>query len=389
MNLNVLYAENDNDNQIYRSKNEPNFLVRDATQADDEQLVQLIAETMPSNGMTLAFERYPSYLSASHAQYNRPDIKLVVPEENPAQVVGMMNLGWRYCFINGQPELLRYVADLRMHPAHRGNKVLRLLMDYVYDEIPLDTIFESVVLEDNTVACNILHNERKGFPKPFHYDDIRTFTVSQARKPAQFGQYHFEQMNTNHVSEANAFISTMKQHYNFLPNYDFSGLAESNHPFWPGMNIHDFYLMYDQNHQIVGLYGLWNQKAFKQTRVVDYSLPLKVMKPFYNLYAGVRGVVSLPKKNDAFEYLMIHSALCHPEQQDVFASLIFHAKQQTKLRRKQAFCITLANNDPRIHWMSNTTSHIIQAKHYFHSFKGNPYSTFDRNKISYFEVGRI
>ena len=55
-------------------------------------------------------------------------------------------------------------------------------MDDVYDEIPLDTIFKSVVLEDNIVACNILHHEHKGFPNPFHYDDIRTFTVSQAKK---------------------------------------------------------------------------------------------------------------------------------------------------------------------------------------------------------------
>ncbi|WP_425918631.1 hypothetical protein [Acinetobacter sp. TSRC1-2] len=68
----------------------------------------------------------------------------------------MMNLGWRDCVINGQSGLLRYVADLRLHPPmHRGNKVLRLLMDDVYDEIPLDTIFEGVVLEDNIVACNI------------------------------------------------------------------------------------------------------------------------------------------------------------------------------------------------------------------------------------------
>jgi hypothetical protein len=312
-----------------------------------------------------------------------------VPEENPAQVVGMMNLGWRDCFINGQAEGLRYVADLRLHPMHRGNKVLRLLMDYVYDSIPLDTIFESVVLEDNTVACNILHRQRKGFPLPFHYDDIRTFTVSQAEKPKQFAHYRFQQMNSGHVGEANTFIRTMKQHYNFLPNYDFSGLAESNHPFWLGMNIQDFYIMYDQHNQVVGLYGLWNQKPFKQTRVVDYSRPLKLIKPFYNLYAGMRGVLSLPKKNDAFEYLMIHSALCHPEKQGVFASLIFHAKQQTKLRRKQAFCITLANKDSRIHWMRNTTSHVIQAKHYFHSFKANPYDVFDRNKISYFEAGRI
>lgn len=73
---------------------------------------------------------------------------------------------------------MRYVADLRLHPMSRGNKVLCLLMNYVNDEIPLDTIFESVVLEENIVACNILNNECKGFPKPFHYDDIRTFIMS-------------------------------------------------------------------------------------------------------------------------------------------------------------------------------------------------------------------
>lgn len=389
MNANLLYAQDDLENPIYRSKNEPNFFVRSATPADDAQLVELIAETMPSNGMTLAFERRPSFLAASHAQYHRPDIKLVVPEDRPDFVVGMMNLGWRYCYINGQVEALRYVADLRMHPEHRGNKVLRLLMDYVYDEIPLNTIFESVVLEDNTVACNILHHARKGFPTPFHYDDIRTFTVSQAQQPMQFEQFHFQQMSAKHVSVANDFVMSMKAHYNFLPSYDFAGLAEGDHSFWLGMNIEDFYLIYDRQHQVVGMYGLWDQKSFKQTRVVDYSMALKLVKPFYNAYAHVRRMLFLPKKNQAFEYLMLHSALCHPEHQDVFASLIFHAKQQTKARGKNAFCVTLANLDPRNAWMRHTTSHIIQAKHYFHSFKANPYPTFDRSKISYFEVGRI
>jgi len=44
-------------------------------------------------------------------------------------------------------------------------------------------------------------------------------------------------------------------------------------------------------------------------------------------------------KNDAFEYLMIHSAVCHCEPQYVFAIPILHAKQQTKLYRKQAFLL--------------------------------------------------
>jgi hypothetical protein len=36
---------------------------------------------------------------------------------------------------------------------------------------------------------------------------------------------------------------------------------------------------------------------------------------------------------------MIHSALCHCEPQHVFAIPILHAKQQTKLYRKQAFLL--------------------------------------------------
>lgn len=83
--------------------------------------------------------------------------------------------------ITGQPEV---VADC-------GNKVLRLLMDDVYDETPLETIFKSIVLEANIVACNILHHEHKGFPKPFYYDDIRTLTVWQAKKPEKFEFYCF------------------------------------------------------------------------------------------------------------------------------------------------------------------------------------------------------
>jgi hypothetical protein len=374
---------------FYRSNNEPNFMVRSATPADDEQLMRLIAETVPSNGITLSYERAPSYISASHAQYNRPDIKLVVPVDDPDLIIGMMNLGWRYCYINGQPDLMRYVADLRMHQEYRGAKVMRLLMDYVYDEIPLDTIFQSVVLEDNKLASGILHNERKGFPLPYYYDDIRTFTVSQAQKPEQYHQFKFSVLTRDQIDHANAFMTEMKEHFNFLPNYDFNALAEGQHPYWKGMKLDDFYLVRDKNNKLVAIYGLWDQKSFKQTRVLDYSRPLKLMKPFYNAYAKFRGVLSLPKINGTFDYLMLHSPLCHPEHTDAFASLMFHAKEQTKRRGKETYCITLAQNDPRIAWMKNTTSHILKAKHYLHSFKAKPYDKLDRTRITYFDVGRI
>src|SRR5690606_32497881 len=109
------------------------------------------------------------------------------------------------------------------------------------------------------------------------------------------------------ITAANDFILKMKDHYNFLPTYDFNGLLEGHHPFWKGMSLSDFFLIYNKDDQLVGLYGLWNQKSFKQTRVIDYSRPLKLMKPFYNVYANVRGVLSLPKVKGTFDYLMMHS----------------------------------------------------------------------------------
>ena len=389
MNSDAMNISVENTRTVYSSANVPNFHVRPATKADDEQLVQLIAETMPSNGMTLAFERYPSYLVASHAQYNRPDIRVVVPDNQPDKIVGMMNLGWKYCYINQQPDVLRYVADLRLNQKFRGQNILRLLMDYLRDELPQDSMLESIILVDNLPARRILHETKTGFPSPYFYDDIQTFTVSKVQKPAAFDYYQFEPLSIDKIADANAFVQSMKAHYNFLPNYKFSDLAHGEHPFWLGMKMDDFYLIYNHENKMVGIYGLWNQQSFKQTKVVHYSWLLKFIRPFYNLYAGVKGALVLPKKERAFDYLMLHSALCHPSDKEVFSSLLFHAQEQTRLKRKNAFCITLAKTDPRIHQMSHTSSHVIHAIHAFHSFQGKPYELFDGSKISYFETGRI
>lgn len=389
MNVKAVTALEENSEKIYRSKHVPNFHIRAATRTDDELLGLLISEHMPSNGMILSFERKPSYLAATQTQYNRPDVRVIVPDDQPDLVVGMMNLGWKYCYINGQQDVVRYVGDLRLNAEYRGQKILRLLMDYLYDELPKDGMLQSIILNDNIVARSILHERRKGFPEPYHFDDIRTFIVSRVNKPKTSEQYRFEVMTAETVSVAHAFIQQMKAHYNFLPHYDFTCLTQGQDAFWRGMSLQDFYLMYDSNNQVCGLYGLWNQKEFKQTRVVHYSLPLRLAKPLYNLYAGLRGRLALPSTHQSFDYMLLHSYLCHPEHQQVFEHMIYHAQHQTRLRKKDAFCLTLAKKDPRIQVMRNTSSIVMRAVHSFHSFEGNPYQLFDRSRISYFEVGRI
>lgn len=375
--------------ESYHDPKFPDYIVRNATLDDDVQLVSLIGETMPSNGMILSFQRQPSYWVATRAQYEFPALKVVVPKNNPKQIVGMMNIGSRPCFINGETQQLRYVGDLRLSRHHRGNDILPLLMSYLYTHVPLETIYQVVILDDNTLARHILHKERKGFPKPFIYDQICTYTVTAFKKKVHHSsKYKISRFTQKDIPKVHTFWEEMSEFYNFLPKYDFNQLWE-NHPYWNGINLEDFYCLYNTQDDIVGFYGLWDQKSFKQTTVKSYSKLLKFIRPFYNMYARLRQDLLLPKENGSFDYLMLHSALCAPHANDVFEAIMVDALEKTKQKGKQAFCTTLSLKDPRTTSLQFTRHHKMAATHSLHSFDSDPYEYFDPERISYIEVGRI
>ena len=373
----------------YRSSQIPEFFIRDATEQDDSRLLELISETMPSNGMILSYERKPSYFAATRTQYTNPIIKLVCLVSDPDYIVAMINIGTKKCFINQQRTEMSYVADLRLDANYRGKRTVHFIMEYVYNTHPRDLFYQSVVLEGNLIARHLLHKPRENFPQPFPYDDVTTYMISKIKKPKSNRKISIKILEPSLITDVNKFIESMSQHYNFLPDYDFNELKQGNHPYWLGMKMEDFKLIYSDQNQLVGLFGLWNQKQFKQTKVKKYSKGLKLVKPFYNFVAKRTGQILLPPEEGHFNYLMIHSALCDPQHKDAFEQILYQAHLATKAKKYESFCITLAANDPRIQQMSKVKSHIIRAKHAIHSFESKPEGYFDRSKISYFEVGRI
>lgn len=374
--------------QYFQSTQYPQFLIRDANEQDDPKLLALIAETMPSNGMVLSFERLPSYFQATQVQYNHPLIKLVVSSEDPESIIAMMNLGAKSCFINEQLSQIRYVSDLRIQPSARGKYSIEMLMAFVHSEFPLTEIFQSVVLVDNKIARHILHQEREFFPQPYIYDQICTYTIARVQKPHanEYSVVPFEQVSLEHVS---AFKEQMKKFYNFLPDYDFSALLAGNHPFWRDIDPKQMFVVYDADENIKGMFGLWNQKAFKQTKVVKYSKTLKWIKPFYNFYASLFGLIKLPQEQHNFDYLMAHCVLCDPNDATLFEYMLYQLHLHCKKQGNSSFCLTLSEEDPRNEVLKKIKTHKIHAIHALHSFESKPFEVLDQSKISFFEVGRI
>lgn len=373
---------------VFRSPHSAEIYLRLATSEDDAQLTELIKEVMPSNGMLLSFERYPSYLQAIQVQSPEAQCVVIVAAEQPQRVLGMMLMVWKRCYIDQQVQQVCYLCDLRFSKALRGKKSMRLIMNYLSTQYPIDTLYQSIILTDNQLAQDIFHVERPDYFKPEIYDQVYTYSISRLKRHRAERNYRVEVLQVAQLPELKAFLQQMQRYYNFLPQDDLSGLRQQQ-PYWRGLRLEDFYVLRDQHDQIVGLYGLGHPKPFKQVRVLKYQPRMLLLRPFYNLYATWRGGIQLPKSQACFDYLVMHSPLCAPEQDQLFAYMLQHALTQTKRRGHRVLSLSLVEHDPRRSVLPLAQAEIIQAKHALHRFEDQPNQAFDRSKISYIDLYRI
>ena len=374
--------------EMYRTKMVEGLHVRPAHISEDQQLVKLIAESMPSNGVLLSFERYPSYFKATQTQYEQPWVMVMAADDQPEKILAMFNLGTRHCYINGLAKPLRYVGDLRIGKTTRGKGLMNLFMLYVKHTFSDQEIYQTVILNDNVIARKVLHANRPGVPAHYISDQVETHTLTGFKVKKQLNpNLSVTHMTRADITPINRFIQHMADYYNFLPAYDFNELL-AQHPYWNGLSINDFYIV-RRGGQIVGLFGLWNQKSFKQTRIADYSQLISFVRPAYNYWAKLTHQLRLPQKGNTLNYMMLHSALCNPYDTELFENILRIAHQKSAAQKCHAICFTLAENDPRRDCKKVIISQKVQAIHAFHCFHDNPLNQFDAKRISYLECGRI
>lgn len=373
---------------FFRHSAVPGLHIRPATLADDQKLVTLIAESMPSNGVLLSFERKPSYFKATHTQYDHPEAMLIASDDNPEHILGMFNIGTRACFINGEVKPLRYVGDLRINKTQRGKGFVQLMMLFIKATYPATEILQAVFLNDNLVAKKVLCENRPGVPRHHFSDQVETYTLTGFKSKKEFNrELGFALLTAADIPAVNRFIARMADYYNFLPAYDFNGLVQQQ-PYWNGLQLNDFTVV-RRGEQIVGLFGLWDQKPFKQTRIADYGQLIALARPVYNAWAKLTNQLILPAKGNTVNYLMLHSLLCNPYDVDLHENMLRSAYQQAIDRNCYALCFTLAQRDPRRDCSKLFISRKVQAVHAFHCFEGDPIAQFDQKRISYLECGRI
>lgn len=262
------------------------WVVRRSSKEDDLAIRELLRDVSQGGIITLGFEREPSYFNAVSVSYCQPEI-YVYEDLSCKRIVGVFSAGLREVYINGTPQLIRYTGDLRVHPDYQGTRVMFRMAKQLKAILGNDGWAHTVILSENKKSLNTVSKARGGMPKYFQHCRFNTHTIFPQRKLLKkHARCLTRQASYKDINTMQEFFDREAPKKQFFPHYEFSQL-ENDEKFYQGLSFKNFHLAFAEN-ELVGIFGLWNQGKFKQTRVIDYKFSL--LRNLYNFF--LQGVQS-------------------------------------------------------------------------------------------------
>lgn len=266
-----------------------------AGKEENEVLCALLRTISMPGDITLSFRREPSFFLAEQAG-NLTSQVAVCKDHQKNQIVGMGSRSIRSVYIDGQPthvgylSMLRGVAEVRGSIAFaRGYRYLHTL--HADGAVPY---YFTTILDDNTHARTLLTSGRAGLPVYKPIARLLTYLIPLRRnRLKQRASDVVKRIDQSHLSEAVTFLQNWNSQYQFAPVYTLPDILGQSNLLpcfsWENLSI------YQENGQVCGTLGVWDQQSFKQTVVTAYSRRMRLVRPWYNLFAPLSGNPGLPE----------------------------------------------------------------------------------------------
>jgi len=294
-----------------------------ATVEDDAALRRLLAESPMDGSIRVAFEREPSYFGAARVQGRFCQV-ILGRDADTGEPVAVGSRTIKPVFVNGQPRDVGYLSDLRVRAAYRGRSVLargyRLLRE-LHGDGRAD-LYYTVIAADNARALGTIASGRAGLPA---YRDLGSFrspaiNLGRRKPPLEAGV----DLVAGTPALLDGIVDCLNEHgraKQFAPVYardDFECPGR-----FPGFRVEDF-VAARRGGRVVGTIGRWDQRDFKQTRVVGYRGPLRLLRPIVNLGAPVLGWPRFPRPGEPLRSCYAGFLAVEGNDVGVFRALLRH-----------------------------------------------------------------
>jgi len=361
--------------------------VRLGTPADNAKMQDLITKiTMPGLAQ-MCFQRAPDFFTGAKVIGDEFVLTVADDDERPDVLAGLTVISGRDLFISGQKRRVYYSGDTRVDPHYRRRGIASNLFIEQKKHRRTDDLLQGIVLKENTAPLDAAANTADGVLFKYwisHTIETSFMFVRKITPRIPLG-VQIRAATAADVPAMQTFFDREAPRRNGYPVYDFQKLMAGD-PYYAGLKIGDYTLAL-RNGQIIGMLAGWNQKGYKQTRIVGFKPIVKVLRPFYNLYVGLTGGFKLPAIGGALNYLTLYNVLVSNDDKAVFQGLIdwimAHQGQQY-----DALATAVTHGDPLEDVPRGYKRQKLFSSNFWLSYGDDPRPGIDQRPL-YVELGRL
>jgi hypothetical protein len=362
-------------------------IARPASRGDSDALATLLDECPMGSSIRLVMQRRPDYFVGASVQAQRPVI-IVGEEVASGRLVGSFAAGARDVYVDGKARSVRYLSDLRIHPDHRHGTLLARGYRYLREKVfAVGEWAQTVVLDDNRPALDVLTSGRAGLPRYHPAGDYHCYMVSAGQRIRTTStNLQIRAARASDIEAVQVFYDREAPRKAWCPVYCFRDLDSE---YYRGLGIEDFVLAH-RGSELVGMAACWDQSAYKQTRVASYERGLRWLRPAYNVAARIiPGRVPLPPAGTFLKSSYASAIHCLEDDPAILSTLLTHLLPAAHQSGADYLAVGLDAASPLCNALHHWRHYLVQGGHYLVGFGGGTPPLRKAGGEFYFECARI
>ncbi|MBV1855904.1 GNAT family N-acetyltransferase [Catellatospora tritici] len=266
--------------------------VRDARPEDNAALVALATLGAMAGDLSLCVDRRPDFFALNRIAGDAWRVGVVDGDDGPIACVAVAR---RPSFLDGRPDLLGYVGDLKVHPAYRRRGVARVLAQWAR------TTARELVGPNAPLIATVLTGNNA-------VEMLRQRVEPGIRRQATIRSHSIDLLTRRRIPPTDLTVAAadhadepdmVELWRRVAASRQFAPVCESFPLTRPGL---EYLVARRPGGELAGFVGLWDQHDIKQMRVTGYSPRLAAARVAFNVAAPLFGVPRLPRTGGELSY---------------------------------------------------------------------------------------
>lgn len=361
-----------------------------ASPEDDGELRALLAASPMDGGISVGFSREPSYFAA--AEIDGVSVQVVtVHDRQTNRLIGMGSRSTQDRYVNGRLTPIGYLSGLRLLPEYRGQARLLLRGYRFFRELHRDgkaPYYLSTIASNNAAAKRLLTAGRVGMPRYSSLGRFLTFAVGPTKRRPIDESLVIRAATQSDAKAITEFLAAYGSTRDFFPHYTAADLS-SDRGLLRGLGFESI-LLAERLGTIVGTLAVWDQRSFKQTRLLSYPAWLRLSRPVYNAVARWRETPELPPVGQPIDSNYAALFVVQGNERHAASSLLFAGRQLVGRRGVSALLVGLHETDPLTRAVQSVAGYRYVTDLYVVNWESeSPHLTARMRRTPYLEVGSL